>query len=503
MVGVLGSALVALGSGAFLVASSLEAGDVRIQSANRPVNPGAEDPMDIRAHNSPAVAVNPRQPANLAVAARIDTPSFSCALHVSFDGGSEWSPTELPFPAGEELPARCFAPDVAFGPRGVLYLSFVTLKGAGNVPNAVWISSSTDGGRTLSQPVQVAGPLAFQVRLLADQRTPERLYMSWVQAAGVGNLLLPSGQDHPVVVSRSDDGGAVWSPPIRASSASRQRVIAPSTALGREGELYLLYLDVGEDSLDYHGAHEGRGGEPYPGRWSLVLARSVDEGRTWDESVVEGQIVPAGRFIVFFPPFPSLAVDQQSGRVYAAFHDARLGDPDVWVWTSTDGGSRFGPPRRVNDTAEGDGTSQYLPKLSVAPDGRLDVLYYDRRSDPQNVMNEASLQSSDDGGHSFSPRLRLSDRLFDSRVGFGSERDLPDLGSRLGLVSSRQRAVAVWTDTRAGTQESNKQDLGRAVVVFSAPAALRSPLRLGGGVMAAIGLLVVAWWTVATTRRRT
>jgi hypothetical protein len=223
-----------------------------------------------------------------------------------------------------------------------------------------------------------------------------------------------------------------------------------------------------------------------------VLARSTDRASTWRETTVEARLVPAERFIVFFPPSPSLVLDGARRRVYASFQDGRLGDADVWLWASTDGGASFGPARRVNDTPRHDRRSQYLPKLAVAPGGRLDVLYYDRRQDRANVRNEVSLQSSGDGGRSFGPSLRLSDRGFDSRVGFGSERGMPDLGSRLALLSTRRDAVAVWADTRAGTEASAKQDLARALVRFQARSRWRAPLRLAGEVAAAAGALVVA-----------
>ena len=54
---------------------------------------------------------------------------------------------QIPEPKGEG--GKCFNPDVAFGADGTLTLSFVTLKGPGNVPHAVWASTSKDGGRTL------------------------------------------------------------------------------------------------------------------------------------------------------------------------------------------------------------------------------------------------------------------------------------------------------------------------------------------------------------------
>lgn len=255
-----------------------------------------------------------------------------------------------------------------------------------------------------------------------------------------------------------------------------------------------MHLDLKDDRLDYNGAHEGKGGDPYPGPWALVMARSLDRGATWQSSVVEERLVPAERFVVFIPPFPSVAVDG-SGRAHASFHDGRLGDRDVWTWTSSDGGATFGAAKRVNDTGRKDGTSQYLPKLAVAPDGRLDVAYYDRRADSKDEKNEVSLQSSFDGGKSFGPSARLSDRPFDSRIGFGSERGMPDLGSRLGLLSADERALAVWTDTRTGTDASRKQDLVRAVAEINKPGglpgAVRSALRLLGIAMGLVGLILV------------
>ena len=473
----------------------------RVLGSDRPVNPGATDLGDISANNSPTLARNPRNPANLAVANRIDSPDFSCALQISLDGGTRWRRTRVPIPEGEG--PKCYAPDVTFAADGTLHLSYVTLKGVGNVPDAVWTAVSRDGGRTLSRPRRAAGPLAFQVRIAADPEDPRRLYLTWLQAREVGTLKFPR-PGNPIVVARSADGGATWTRARQVSDPARARVLAPSPAIGPDGALYVLFLDVGDDRLDYEGAHEGLGGAPYPGRFELVLARSVDGGGTWAESVVEDRLTPAERFIAFLPPFPSLAVDGRRGRIYAAFYDARLGDADVWVWSLRSGAADWSEPVRVNDTPRQDGTAQYLPQLAVAPDGRLDVVYLDRRDDRDNVRNEVSLQSSTDGGATFTPSLRLSDRPSDSRIGLGSERGLPDLGSRLSLVAGDARALAVWTDTRAGTEASLKQDLAGAVVAFPRDDPAREltagVLRLGGVLLAVAGLALGL--TAARRRRR-
>ena len=489
----LGLLLVLVGVGAVLVSTgSHDHPSVSGVGATVPANTGARDPGNINANNSPALARNPRRPQELAIVNRIDTPSYSCALDVSRDGGGTWSPVRVPIPAGE-VP-ECYAPDVAFAADGTLYMSYLTLSGAGNVPHAVWLVRSSDGGMTLSAPRRILGPLAFQVRLASDPARPHRLYLTWLQASGTG-LYRFTNPGNPIEVKRSDDGGIHWGSPVRVSSPARQRVVAPVPAVGSHGELYVLYLDLGNDLLDYEAAHGGFGGPPYSGRFSLVLGRSSDAGATWAESVVDRSIVPTERFIVFLPPFPSLAVDRRSGRIYAAFQDGRLGSPDVYVWSLAPGAGAWSPPSRVNDTPAHDGTAQYLPALGVTPDGRLDVVYYDRRMDPHNRLTAVSLQSSSDAGRTFSPHVSLSDRTFDSQVGAGSERRLPDLGNRLGLVSTDSSVLAAWTDTRAGTVASNKQDIGFVNVSVSNPSGLamlpRYLLRYGGLLLVLLGVVLL------------
>ena len=498
---VLGAALVLAGSCAAVAPSLIDKDpEAKRVGGNRFVNTGALNLADIGANNSPTVVRNPRNQRELAVSNRVDSPRFSCGLHVSRDGGTRWSGISIPIPRGEE--PKCFAPDVAYGADGTLFLAFVTLKGLGNVPNAVWLARVGRDGR-LSKPVKLLGKLSFQVRLVADPIKPDRLYLTWLKASDVA-LYQFTQPGNPAVFMRSDDGGRSWGKPVNLSAPGLDRVVAPSLAVGSGGDLHALYLDLAGDRLDYHGAHVGRGGPPYPGPWRLISARSVNGGRTWRSAIVDPRLKPIERFLVFLPAFPSLAVDRESGRVYASFHDGRLGDADAYLWTSGDGGRSWSGARRINDTGRGDGTAQYLPKIAVAPGGRLDVLYYDRRRDRRDRRNEVAMQSSFDDGKTFSSSLRLSDRPFDSKIGFGSERDLPDIGSRLGLVSTDDAAFGVWTDTRAGTEASRKQDLAGALVEFSDPTRLRDPLkallRYGGIALALVGLLLIA---TALRRERT
>lgn len=256
---IIGVSLLVLGAGAVLVSTAYEdPPTASVLWGDAPVNAGAGNLSDIRSHNSPTLVRNPVRAGNLVISNRVDTPRFACVLHASFDGGSRWTQTPIPVPRGEER--KCFAPDAAFAPDGTLYLSFATLKGRGNVPNAVWTASSTDGGRTISKPVRAGGRLRFQVRLAVDRVNSRRIHLTWVKADDVGFLKFTE-TGNPIQSVRSDDGGLTWQKPVRVSDPSHARAVAPVPTVGSKGDLYVLYLDLGADRLDYEeaiGAGAGR-----------------------------------------------------------------------------------------------------------------------------------------------------------------------------------------------------------------------------------------------------
>lgn len=474
----IGLAAMALGLVAAVVAAVALSGggSTTVVGTNVLVNP----PGLITVNNSPTVIRNPQDAEHLVVSHRIDRPGFSALLEWSENGGASWQPTTLPLPAGTEPCSASpegkpcpFGPDIAFGPDGTLYVLYVSLQGRGNSPAALWLSTSSDGGRTLGTPIRVAGELTFQARLAVDDSGT--VHVVWLQADQVAlNQVVGPVR---VVAARSQDGGKTFSPPVRVSDAQRERVGAASAVIDSDGRLVVLYQDFKSNRRDFAGLEGPVAEMPF----ALVMARSDDGGSSFPPGVeVESGVVPARRFLVFLPEFPSLAAGPR-GSLYVAWADSRNGDEDVFLRRSADGGATWSEEVRVNDNRIGDGTTQSLPRLAVAPDGRVDVLFYDRRNDVDDVRTEVFLASSEDGRGTFENR-RVSSQPFDSSIGptFGEDYGT-DLGTRLGLASHDDGAFAAWTDTRLGDQNTGRQDVFGAVINLG-----------GGGLRTGPVLLVVA-----------
>jgi len=384
------------------------------------------------------------------MASRIDNP-FNCSLQVSGDGGRSWVPARAvpKLPPGAE---KCFAPEVAFDGKGNLYFLFVGLHTQANTPMGVFLATSSDRTGAFSVPRQVLGPNSFQVRMAIDQTSGPhgRIHIVWLKATsepGLGSLPAPP---NPIMAIHSDDGGRSFSRPLTISDLARQLVLAPALALGPDHAVHVVYYDLQQDAVDYHGLE----GPTWDGHWSLVLTSSKNGGRTFDKNrLVDDGIVPPERVPIIFTMTPASVAVDRNGRVFVAWTDGRNGDWDVFLRWSVDRGVSWSGLRRLNDDPGRNGRHQYMPRLSVAPGGRIDAVFLDRRNDPQNIANDLYYTYSTRAGESFAPNVRLTSQSSDSRRGptysvIPSAKDKVEFGSRLALVSFKSKAVAAWTDTR-------------------------------------------------------
>jgi len=455
----------------------------------------SQDRNPVIARNSPVLVVNPLQRTNMVIVDRVDRPDYSAGVHLTNDGGLNWREAPLKPPAGVQ--GKLYAPSAAFDGRGVLYVSYVILTGTGNDPDSYWVTRSGDGGLNFEEPTKIAGQHAYQTSLAVAPRSG-RLYASWLQSnlEATTCLLCFAQTGLPIVVSRSDDGGRTWSTPVQVSDAGRLRVGAPALAVDPDGNPAVLYLDYGNDRWDW----ENLPGH-YDGTFSLVVTRSATRGATWTPGqVVDDEIVPTGRFLVYLPVSPGFTI-ASNGDMYAVWADARAGDPDVFLRRSTNDGKTWGKLVQVNRGAAGDGVPQDMPSVGVAPGGRVDVVYYDRTIDRRGSMADVLLSSSSDSGNSFSKTVRLSDAPSNRRVGpEGSPHaEEADFGSRTSVASLAGGAIAAWTDTRNGTLDGGKQD------IFTGQIALEdnSSLALANVALAGAGILLgVAGVTLFLLSRR-
>ena len=491
--------VVAVMAGAGVLLSSLQA---RPGVASvRPAGELAVTAMDQRlapSNNSPVIVEDPTNDRFVAMANRLDAPDFSCALQLSGDGGRTWAPAQ-PITALPQGADKCYAPEAAFDRDGDLYYLFVGLAGPGNEPMGAFLTVSSDRGATFTPPRQVLGPLNFGVRMAIDQGLGAhgRIHLLWLHASSDPPLGgMPDGPN-PILTAYSDDEGETFSEPIQVSDPARSRVVAPALALGPDRNVYVAYLDLVDDARDYKGLE----GPVWEGTWTLLLARSTNGGRSFSPAVVvDDAIVPYERvMLVFTMPPPSVVAS--SSRVCAAWTDARNGDPDVLVQCLRPGEGPRSEPLRVNDDPVGNGHHQYLPRLSLSPDGRLDAVFLDRRSNPQNVVNDVFYSYSSDGGRRFAPNVKLTSDGSDARIGQQyvgeAAKGQVEWGARLGLLSKPGRVVAAWPDSRNSRPNTTGQDLFVGEVEVGHRAGNRWPPFLGVALM----VLGVAGIAVTAARR--
>ena len=461
-VGMAGLALVLLGARSS--PAGLHPGSPGFVNADRP---------GINAHNSPAVASS----GNLIVLAdRIDTPRFSCSVSVSTTAGVTWRPLPLPLPA--DAP-NCHQPDVAFDGDGHLVVLYTATGGRFNQPVGVWLQRF-DGETPAGPAVRVAPAEAFHARLAVDGA---RAWVSWVQADGAADkpLGFAPGPNF-VMLARSGDGGRSFSAPVRVSEPARRAVQPTPVVVG--DRLVVGALDLGDDVSDDEALHGGQGGPPDDGHWQVVAWSSTDGGATFGPGVtVAGGLVIPQRIVVNLAPAPGFAADPaHRGRVYATWDAGRGDGRDVFLARSDDGGATWSPPLAVAARPRG----QFLPAVAVAPDGRVDVVFYDRSADPADVMAQVTMASSSDGGRTFRTAT-VSDAPFDSRIGFGSLQGIPLLGSHLAVLSQPGRALAFWSDTGRGSIDTNVQDLATVSVEMGAVGRDRPVLLVPGALLLGLG----------------
>src|SRR5271166_5063208 len=369
----------------------------------------------------PSIAVNPANPQQIVGV-------FQDNVHAAYsqDAGHSWQLAENVDPKNYRVSGDV---SVAFDNQGhafVCYIAFDKLGtfnywARGATRNGIFVRRSLDGGKTweadhfpvAEQPSSPGIPFEDKPYIVADNsqsRYAGNLYIGWTRWTLT---------DSQMLLSRSTDDGKTWSQPVEIDAHPGLPRDDNGAAEGFDGV-------VGPDGTLY-------------ATWSqddeIMFTTSRDGGEKFSRArgvIRTAPIMFAIQTLERANGFPQIAVDPKGKRLYITWSDYRNGDLDVFLSTSDDGGKRWSEPVRVNTDPVHNGAEQFFQWLAVDPiDGSLNVLFYDRRGDPDNRKQIVVLARSTDGGSSFKNYAWTDNPFVANDVFFGDYTGLAAYGGRV------------------------------------------------------------------------
>lgn len=490
------------------------AGGAAAQDAAPPSVTGAvqvtSNPDPVRAHSSPQLARNPVSGELVLVESDVRG-SRSCDVHISSDDGRSWVPggsvmTE-PFVDCSFFAEYGAYATLAFAQDGTLYVAFVASeildRARDDTPRHVFLARSTDGGRTFGTTMVFEAPDGNPDRglnkgpmLAVDPSDADNVYVGWRQGVFRG-----AEEKLKSNIAASSDGGTTFGEPLDITDERGGDY--PQIAVGLDGTVHAVYW-----TRVWPPTEPGEEGPVRP----IMYVRSTDGAATFS---APREIDPGNRSA---SRPAALAADPAAGNLYLVWHGndevdntgpGFSGDLDIFVRSSTDGGETWSDRVVVNDD-DGD-ANQYEPGIAIAPNGRVDVAWYDFRNDPgervtssghsgDTGLSDVYYASSADEGQTFSPNVRVTDRRIDRSFGVWSNNI--DSKFNVGIAATDDVVFLAWQDTRNALGSTNAEDVYAAsvrlraapVAATSSPASawwlLAAGLALGMGVTAVLGWLI-------------
>lgn len=378
--------------------------------------------------NETGIAINPLDPNNwVGVANDKSTGTFETGWYTTKDGGETWTTGTFGLPPGFLFSGD---PVVAFTPNGDVHVITMMYDGPGG--RQVTSISSRDGGLTWEQARIISLHINNDKPQVDTDRSngPYRgdITVAWDRFSFWTGI----GDDY---VATSKDSGVSWSTPTRINDNTSRDCIAPDVAYGPDSKLYVMWADVGQETI-----------------W---LDTSPDGGATWgtDQLVTTFQTVPnpipgsSFRIADAFAMACDWSDGPYSGNLYITYHEwEQPGDhSDVHCIVSSDQGQSW-QKYLVND--DGGTSDQFFPGIDTDPQGNVNLVFYDRRLDPNNFEIWTWLGRSSDGGQTWA-NYQVSDVGWDHSV---TEQAI-FIGDYNDVESSANAVVPLWCDGRSGSQD--------------------------------------------------
>jgi predicted outer membrane repeat protein len=367
---------------------------------------------------------------------------------VSIDGGLTWSGN-----VGGVGGQNKGDPSTAMDRLGRMYI------GLGTLSQNMGISISADGGQHWQQSTIFVGNFVIDRPFVWCDANSESPYVNNIYAASLYMGGLPGHGGSPIIFSKSVDHGVTWSgiQSVSDGASGVSKNWGANIQTGPNGEVYVTWAAY--DSTNWLGP---------PWGWSTLLnenaigfARSLDGGTTFSPAVriqnIRGHkgMQLAGGKLMRHNSAPSMAVDQQTGRIFIVWtnYAETATDPDIFMISSSDRGDSWSLPTKVNQDTTGYPIDQWSPWLACDPvTGLLCCVYYDCRSASTNDYIEAYVSLSNDHGVSWKDYRLSKDAWRGNTDPFAYEPGDPGsfAGDYIGITSLSNRVCPVWTDGRSG-----------------------------------------------------
>lgn len=430
--------------------------DGQVPGASRPVTDFSEV----------MVVLDPTDPLHLLGSSKFfyqpQTYRFHIGVFESMDGGLTWAQQQ---PNGIETYSLTSDPVNTFDHLGNGYFTLLT-RG----PTGVDVMKKPAGG-AWGPPVPVDRTTAADKQWLVGDQDPQgrspnpgRLYVSWT------NVGSGQGSRPQIVLAHSTDANGSWSPPLLLASGSVQGSVP---GVDPDGAVTVVY------GTNLFGGNANA---------TVEVVKSTDGGETFGSAVVIARF----RAVPFQLPnttfraasLPALAISPSNGHLFASWADYGNGDADVYLARSEDGGASWSTPVRLNDDPVANGVDQFMPQVAVASNGRVAVIWFDRRLPcpalawipadhvgDENTCIDTFLTRSVDDGLTWEPNARVSAQTWDSSLNLPlTGNQMGFIGDYQGLASSNDFDFPFWNATaNLGENPGNHQQVFVARV--PAPAA--------------------------------
>jgi predicted neuraminidase len=157
-------------------------------------------------------------------------------------------------------------------------------------------------------------------------------------------------------------------------------------------------------------------------------------------------LLPNSNYRVFSDVWTSAA---PNGIVTAVFNDERNGHSNIYAIHNLAASdlNDWSAPVAVKQSNK----EEFFPWIEVAPNGRLDLVFYDRTNDPANTKNWVDYAASSDNGQSWSVTTASSTGqdldMFQACVAFLQPSNCGDffIGDYIALVSTNTAVHLVYT----------------------------------------------------------